>query len=140
VAIVAAHGLSSFSSYQCAAAVKAVSSAAVAVIHAVTQTTAVAVTVAVTTHAVAKFKFIRFLPKGRFSFCIITATRSKISNRGVTMSKDSFFVRYPAYIGQGGILPVTDPFSENQKSKSKEHTDRFIINENFQKTEKNEEN
>ena len=119
---------------------KAVSSAAVAVIHAVTQTTAVAVTVAVTTHAVAKFKFIRFLPKGRFSFCIIAKVRSKISNRGVTMSKDSFFVRYPVDIGQGGILPVTDPFSENQKSKSKEHTDRFIINRNFQKTEKKEGN
>ena len=71
VAIVAAHGLSSFSSYQCAAAVKAVSSAAVAVTHAVIATThAVAVTAVVTTHAVAKFKFIRFLPKGRFSFFV----------------------------------------------------------------------
>ena len=55
------------------------------------------------------------------------------------MSKDSFFVRYPADIGQGGILPVTDPFSENKKSKSKEHTDRFMKNENFQKIEKTEE-
>ena len=134
MAIVAAHGLSSFLSYQCAAAVKAVSSAAVAVTHAVTATT-VAV---VTTLAVAKFKIIRFLPKGRFSFCIITSIRSKISNGGVVMCKD-FFVGYSADINACGVLPVTDPFSENQKSRSKEHADRFIKNENFQKTEKNED-
>ena len=58
----AAHGLSSFSSYQCAAAGKAVFSAAVAVTHAVTATavavatTAAAITAVVTTVAVAKLK------------------------------------------------------------------------------------
>lgn len=55
----AAHGLSFFLSYQCAAAVKAVFSAA-AVTHAVTATTAAvtvaATTVAVATTAVAKLK------------------------------------------------------------------------------------
>ena len=68
MATAAAVGLSSFLSYQCAAAVKAVSSAAVAVTHAVTQTTAVAVTVVATTHAVAKFKITESLPKGRLLF------------------------------------------------------------------------
>ena len=135
----AAHGLSSFSSYQCAAAAKAAVSSVAMVTHVVVLTTAVAVTVAATTLAVAKLKITRFLPKGRFSFCIITAKRLKISNGGADMSKESFTVGYPADISRRGILPVTDPFSESQRSKSKEHTDRFADYKIFQKTEKNEE-
>lgn len=54
MATAVAHGLSSFSSYQCAVAAKAVFSVAVAVTHAVTVTTiAVAIAVVVTTTAVA---------------------------------------------------------------------------------------
>ena len=63
----AAHGLSSFSSYQCAAAAKAVFSAAT-VTHVVAQTHAVAVTVVVTTPAVAKLKIRKKLPQGAFFF------------------------------------------------------------------------
>lgn len=63
----AAHGLSSFSSYQCAAAAKAVFSAAT-VTHVVAQTHAVAVTAVVTTPAVAKLKLKRSSLAGAFFF------------------------------------------------------------------------
>ena len=63
----AAHGLSSFSSYQCAAVVKAVFSVATA-IHVVVVTHAVAVTVVVTTPAVASLKIRETSQKGGFFF------------------------------------------------------------------------
>ena len=129
--VTAAHGLSSFLFYSASAAATTVAPTQPAA--------AVAVTVAATTPAVAKLKITRFLPKGRFSFCIITAGRSKISNGGADMSEESFSVGYPADISRRGIMPVNDPFSESQRSKSKEHTDRFADYKTFQKTEKNEE-
>ena len=55
------------------------------------------------------------------------------------MSKDNFIIGDPAEITECVLLPEADPFSENLRSKSKEHTERFATNKNFQKTEKNEE-
>ena len=55
MATAAAHGLSSFSSYQCAVVVKVASSVAT-VTHAAVQTHVVAVTVVVTTIAAARLK------------------------------------------------------------------------------------
>ena len=55
------------------------------------------------------------------------------------MDKQHFFAVYPDDIRECGILSESDPFSESQRSKSKEHEDRLSLNKIFQKTEKIEE-
>ncbi len=55
------------------------------------------------------------------------------------MDKQHFFAPYPADMSAFGIMSESDPFSESQRSKSKEHNDRLTASEIFQKTEKNEE-
>lgn len=55
------------------------------------------------------------------------------------MDNELFNVRYTAETDTPGILSVSDPFFQDQRSKSREHTDRFRQNEISQKTEKNEE-
>ena len=52
------------------------------------------------------------------------------------MNKQHFFAPYPDAVSQCGILPAADPFSEGQRSKSAEHTDRTPTNEKSEKTEK----
>ena len=42
--------------------------------------------------------------------------------------------------GECGIFSETDPFSQSQRSKSREHTNRLQYNENSRKTEEIEEN
>ena len=57
----------------------------------------------------------------------------------MTVERQHLFPQRLDESGECGIFSETDPFSQSQRSKSKEHTDRLMINENFQKTEKNEE-
>lgn len=55
------------------------------------------------------------------------------------MEKQHFFYPYPDAVNQHGLLPAADPFSQGQRSKSAEHTDRLLKNENVEKTEKTSE-
>ena len=53
------------------------------------------------------------------------------------MTRQHFNAGYPAEVF--GIADITSVLDESQRSKSKEHTDRFVNNKNSQKTEKIEE-
>ena len=53
------------------------------------------------------------------------------------MTKQHFNAAYPAEVF--GIADINSVFDEGQRSKSKEHSDRFINNKISQKTEKIEE-
>ena len=81
MATAAAHGLSSFSSYQCAAVVKAVSSVA-------TATHAVAVTVAATTPAVASKNQTGSLPFREASF--LYKTKCRVKNINIKLTEKTY--------------------------------------------------
>ena len=137
VATAAAVGLSSFLSYQCAAAVKAVSSAAVtAAVAAIAVTTVV-----VTIHVVAKLKSSGNLCESRgFLFCIKNLKRSKITANKVAkqiMQKLHFNSMYSAE--NFDLHNISDPFAAPLKSKSLEHSQRFLTYENLQKSAKTQE-
>ena len=53
---------------------------------------------------------------------------------GDHMTRQHFNAAYPAEVF--GIADVNSVFDEGQRSKSKEHSDRFINNKTSQKTEK----
>ena len=140
MAIAAAVGLSSFLSYQCAAAVKAVSSAVavtiVAVTIAVAATTAVATTVAVAKLIICK----KPLRKQRFSFCINFQIKSKLKTIRWRKFMQKLHFNSPYSAENFDIHNISDPFAETLRSKSEEHNQRFTKYENSQKSTKIQEN